>query len=39
MDRVNQQWAVDGLRVTKRTNIWGIGLIICCLMRLEPELL
>ncbi|KAH0352083.1 kinase-like protein, partial [Aureobasidium melanogenum] len=31
-------WAVPGLYVTNKTNVWSIGLIICCLMRLQPQL-
>jgi hypothetical protein len=39
MNDARTGWAVKKkLRVTRRTNVWGIGLIICCLMRLEPEL-
>ncbi|KAG9846402.1 kinase-like protein, partial [Aureobasidium melanogenum] len=37
-DSANFDWAVPGLHVTNKTNVWSIGLIICCLMRLQPEL-
>ncbi|KAH0292842.1 hypothetical protein KCU62_g1660, partial [Aureobasidium sp. EXF-3399] len=28
-------WEVDGLKVSHRTNVWQIGLVITCMMRLE----
>ncbi|KAG9608880.1 kinase-like protein, partial [Aureobasidium melanogenum] len=31
-------WAVPGLHITNKTNVWSIGLIICCLMHLQPQL-
>ncbi|KAG9601957.1 kinase-like protein, partial [Aureobasidium melanogenum] len=37
-DSANFDWAVSGLHVTNKTNVWSIGLMICCLMRLQPQL-
>ncbi|KAG9547198.1 kinase-like protein, partial [Aureobasidium melanogenum] len=37
-DSDNFNWAVPGLHITNKTNVWSIGLIICCLMHLQPQL-
>ncbi|THX03849.1 kinase-like protein [Aureobasidium pullulans] len=31
-------WEVPGLTLSAKTNVWNVGLLICCLMRLEPVL-
>ncbi|KEQ92656.1 hypothetical protein AUEXF2481DRAFT_7398 [Aureobasidium subglaciale EXF-2481] len=35
---IPEGWEMPGLEVTHRTNIWQIGMIIICMMRLDPEL-
>ncbi|KAI5208212.1 hypothetical protein E4T39_01579 [Aureobasidium subglaciale] len=38
LDYGEDNWEVPGLRVSHKTNVWNIGLIICCLIRMEEDL-
>ena len=30
-----EEYEVDGMRISHQTNIWQIGMLITCMMRLE----